>query len=217
LDWNHRAKPWFNEGYDVFLSAACNAEWTLEEAKELACHKWPVATRSRHARRPCATLPSDSVRRWRYGAKSTTDDYRTLDVRRWAAHRAHAVQPRRFARLVHLPGGRLRAARGDPLRRRHLRLPALLIGSPTPVRARTLATAQQGALIDSARAWAGSPPGILNGEGGKPKWMRWRTFEGLAAEHDQLVRRSLQAAALKFGPLVSDFRFWVLSKKGQDH
>ena len=25
-----------------------------------------------------------SGNRWRYGAKSTTDDYRTLDVRRWA-------------------------------------------------------------------------------------------------------------------------------------
>jgi hypothetical protein len=29
----------------------------------------------------------------------------------------HAVQPRRFTPLVHMPGGRLWAARGDPLRR----------------------------------------------------------------------------------------------------
>jgi hypothetical protein len=40
------------------------------------------------------------------------------------AHRGRAVQPRRLARLIHLPGRRLRAARDDPLRRRHLRLSA---------------------------------------------------------------------------------------------
>jgi hypothetical protein len=48
--------------------------------------------------------------------------------------------------------------------------------------------------------------GILNGNGTKPKWMRWRTFERLAAEHDQFVARSMQAVALKFGLLVRDFR-----------
>jgi hypothetical protein len=58
---------------------------------------------------------------------------------------------------------------------------------------------------DKLRARLGWEPGILSGEGGKPQWMRWSTFEGLAAEHDQLVRRSLQAAVLKFGPLISDF------------
>jgi hypothetical protein len=36
-------------------------------------------------------------------------------------------------------------------------------------------------------------PGILNGEGDKPKWMRCRTFERLAAKHDDLVGRSMQA------------------------
>jgi hypothetical protein len=30
---------------------------------------------------------------------------------------------------------------------------------------------------DRLRARLGWEPGILNGEGGKPKWMRWRTFE----------------------------------------
>jgi hypothetical protein len=39
----------------------------------------------------------------------------------------------------------------------------------------------------------------LNGEGDKPKWMRWRTFERLAAKHDQLVGRSIQAMMLKLG------------------
>jgi hypothetical protein len=60
---------------------------------------------------------------------------------------------------------------------------------------------------DRLRARLGWEPGILNGGGEKPKWMRWRTFERLAAKHDALVGRSIQAAALKFGPLVSDFRF----------
>jgi hypothetical protein len=27
----------------------------------------------------------------------------------------------------------------------------------------------------------------LNGECGKPKWMRWRTFERLVAEHDAFI------------------------------
>ena len=61
-------------------------------------------------------------------------------------------------------------------------------------------------LIIAADAWGGEP-GILNGNGGKPKWMRWSTFERLAAEHDQFVGRSMHAAALKFGLLGNDFRF----------
>jgi hypothetical protein len=60
---------------------------------------------------------------------------------------------------------------------------------------------------DRLRARLGWEPGILNGEGCKPKWMRWRTFERLAAEHDQFVGRSIQAAALKFGLRASDFHF----------
>jgi hypothetical protein len=62
------------------------------------------------------------------------------------------VQPRRFARQIHLPGRRLRAARGDPLRRRHLRLSALL---SAPVHARTLATAEQGAPDRALRLGTG--------------------------------------------------------------
>jgi hypothetical protein len=57
---------------------------------------------------------------------------------------------------------------------------------------------------DKLRARLGWEPGILNLNGDKPKWMRWRTFERMAAEHDQLVARSLQAAKLKFGLFVSD-------------
>jgi hypothetical protein len=59
---------------------------------------------------------------------------------------------------------------------------------------------------DKLRARLGWKPGILNLNGGKPKWMRWRTFEPLAAEHDLFVVRSLRAAALKFRLLVRNFR-----------
>jgi hypothetical protein len=52
---------------------------------------------------------------------------------------------------------------------------------------------------DRLRARLGWEPGILNGEGGKPKWMRWRTFERLAAEHDAFVGASLAAMAMRFG------------------
>jgi hypothetical protein len=52
---------------------------------------------------------------------------------------------------------------------------------------------------DRLRARLGWEPGILNGEGGKPKWMRWRTFERLAGEHDRLVGRSMRAMILKLG------------------
>ncbi|MGZ8435431.1 MAG: hypothetical protein ACXWXX_13720, partial [Candidatus Binatia bacterium] len=52
---------------------------------------------------------------------------------------------------------------------------------------------------DRLRARLGWEPGILNGEGGKPKWMRWRTFERLAAEHYDFVGESLAEMALRFG------------------
>ncbi|MGH8579130.1 MAG: hypothetical protein ACREVK_03055 [Gammaproteobacteria bacterium] len=38
-------------------------------------------------------------------------------------------------------------------------------------------------------------PGILNGNGWKPKGMHWRTFERLTAEHDAFVGASLAAMA----------------------
>ena len=58
---------------------------------------------------------------------------------------------------------------------------------------------------DRLRARLGWEPGILNGEGDKPKSMRWRTFERLAAKHDALVGRSMQAMMLKLGLSGRDF------------
>lgn len=43
--------------------------------------------------------------------------------------------------------------------------------------------------------WA---PGILNDEGPKPKWMRWKTFYRLAEQESQLRLQALQAAAAHF-------------------
>jgi hypothetical protein len=47
-------------------------------------------------------------------------------------------------------------------------------------------------------------PGILNGEGLKPKGMHWSTFNRLKKKHNRLVKISLQEASLKFGLDVGD-------------
>ena len=44
-------------------------------------------------------------------------------------------------------------------------------------------------------------PGILNGNGGKPKGMHWRTFERLKCVHDQYVNAALTGMAAKLGLL----------------
>jgi hypothetical protein len=41
--------------------------------------------------------------------------------------------------------------------------------------------------------------GILNGDGGKPKGMHWRTFKRLQVEHNVYVEASLAGMALRFG------------------
>lgn len=52
---------------------------------------------------------------------------------------------------------------------------------------------------DRLRKRLGWDPGMLNGHGDKPKWMRWETFLCLIEEHDRFVEQSLRAATLKFG------------------
>ena len=42
-------------------------------------------------------------------------------------------------------------------------------------------------------------PGILNGDGGKPKGMHWRTYERLKAQHDAYVEASLAGMAQRLG------------------
>jgi hypothetical protein len=52
---------------------------------------------------------------------------------------------------------------------------------------------------DRLRERLGWQPGIYNGEGDKPPWMRWRTFERIAAKHDELVANSMRAMAVRLG------------------
>jgi hypothetical protein len=52
---------------------------------------------------------------------------------------------------------------------------------------------------DGIRRRLGWEPGIANGEGPKPKWMRWQTFDRLVAEHRADVNRSTYGLAVKFG------------------
>ena len=59
---------------------------------------------------------------------------------------------------------------------------------------------------DVIRARLGWKPGILNGQGHKPKWMRWRTFADLVDEQDVLVRRWVGAMKRQFGEVgAGDF------------
>ena len=51
------------------------------------------------------------------------------------------------------------------------------------------------------RTRLGWEPGTLNGDGGKPKGMRWRTFHCLSAEHEAFVRASLAGMAQRLGIL----------------
>jgi hypothetical protein len=43
--------------------------------------------------------------------------------------------------------------------------------------------------------------GILNGDGGKPKGMHWKTYERLKSQHETLVQVSLQDISRKLGSL----------------
>src|SRR5262245_29230451 len=193
---------------------------------------------------------SGSGNRWRYGTKSTTDDYRRLDVRRLAkmgvlragysggcqwtsdGEVIASIQMRTEAdRIIlnyqHRGGGEEWKDEQYPVRIVHT--PCHLGGSrpwficPALGCGRRVAILDGGAIFacrhcyqlayassredagnratrraDRLRARLGWEPGILNGEGDKPKWMRWRTFERLAAEHDELVRRSMQEIMARF-------------------
>jgi hypothetical protein len=54
---------------------------------------------------------------------------------------------------------------------------------------------------NTIRQRLGWEPGFLNGTGGKPKGMHWRTFERLKREHETHVRTALAVVAAKLGPL----------------
>jgi hypothetical protein len=185
----------------------------------------------------------------RYGARPTTDEFRSIDVRRWAREGMLAPGFRGCwewtkAGETVLIGVRTEVGRiiissqSDGLMpywgvtnetsiyivqtRCHLggsrpwfvcpangcgrRVAVLYAGKAFACRqchGLVFASTREGA---SARAARGAnrirdrlhwEPGILNGRGDKPKWMRWRTFRRLSARHDELRHKSLQAMAVK--------------------
>jgi hypothetical protein len=52
---------------------------------------------------------------------------------------------------------------------------------------------------DKIRQRLGWEPGILNGDGDKPKGMHWQTYERLVAQHDAHVEASLFGMAMRLG------------------
>jgi hypothetical protein len=54
---------------------------------------------------------------------------------------------------------------------------------------------------DKLRDRLGWQPGILNGDGGKPKGMHWKTFRRLKREHDSLVQVSIYDIERRVGIL----------------
>jgi hypothetical protein len=57
---------------------------------------------------------------------------------------------------------------------------------------------------DRIRLRLGWEPGILNGFGSKPRWMRWRTFQILVERHNKYVAEAMRAAAAKFEHLIPE-------------
>lgn len=70
---------------------------------------------------------------------------------------------------------------------------------------REQANDRETSAADKLRAKLQWEPGILNGNGDKPKGMRWKTFERLQAKHDTLVNRSIAGLMAKFGRFVDEF------------
>lgn len=194
-----------------------------------------------------------SGNRWRYGAKSTTDDYRKLDVRRWA--REGVLRPGylggwQWTRDEKVVASIKMCAEHDRVTLiyryrssgdewRDVQYPVRIVhtlchlgGSrpwficPASGCGRRVAILYGGSIFacrrccqlayassredvsdratrraDRLRDRLGWEPGILNGDGVKPKWMRWRTFERLAVRHDDLVGLSMRAMMLKLGVL----------------
>jgi len=68
---------------------------------------------------------------------------------------------------------------------------------PIPASGNRVTTGWRGGQIESATS-LGWEPGILNGNGCKPKGMHWSTFERLTAQHDAFVQTSLARITARF-------------------
>lgn len=62
---------------------------------------------------------------------------------------------------------------------------------------------------DRIRDKLGWEPGILNGNGWKPKGMHWNTFEKLTAQHDALVQVSLAGMAARLNMIGESLGDWM--------
>ena len=62
---------------------------------------------------------------------------------------------------------------------------------------------------DRIRDKLGWEPGILNGNGWKPKGMHWNTFERLTAQHDAFVQISLAGMTAKLNLLGESLEDWI--------
>ena len=62
---------------------------------------------------------------------------------------------------------------------------------------------------DRIRDKLGWEPGILNGNGWKPKGMHWNTFERLTAQHDAFVQISLAGIAARLNLLGESLDDWI--------
>ena len=62
---------------------------------------------------------------------------------------------------------------------------------------------------DKIRKKLGWLPGIINGNGWKPKGMHWHTFERLNKEHDNFVAASLSGTIARFNLLAESLDDWI--------
>ena len=194
-----------------------------------------------------------SGRHWYWGAKHTTDDYRSIDVRCWkrdgllTPHQSFSWQWSRHGEEIasirvrteldrviltyrHRIGGEDWKDETYPV---YLDWTACNLGGerpwflcPTPGCGRRVAILYGGGSFacrhcfplaypsqretgderavrkaDRIRDKLGWEPGILNGNGWKPKGMHWNTFERLTARHDAFVQISLAGMAAKLNLL----------------
>ena len=194
-----------------------------------------------------------SGRRWHYGAKDTTDEYRSIDVRRWnrdgflRPYQSFGWQWTRDGEVIASIRVRTESHRvilsyrhqsyGDDWKRESYSIyldwtdcnlggqrpwflcPALGCGRRVAIlygggifacrHCYQLAYASQRETwddratrrADRIREKLDWEPGILNGDGWKPKGMHWSTFERLTAQHDAFVELSFYGMAAKLNLL----------------
>lgn len=203
-----------------------------------------------------------SGRSWHWDAKDTTNDYRSIDVRRWKRdgllepHQSFGWQWSRHGEVVasirvrtepnrviltyrHRSDGKDWKDKSYPV---YLDWTACNLGGERPWFlcpahgcGRRVALLYLGGSIfacrhcyqlvyesqretwddraarkaDRIRDKLGWEPGILNGNGWKPKGMHWNTFERLTAQHDAFVQVSLAGIAARFNLLGESLDDWI--------